>query len=46
VASAEAIAWICADVRVERELIWLTLPMAVWIWLAVLPALALAASDP
>jgi hypothetical protein len=38
--------WICVAVRLDRELMLPTLPMAVWIWAAVLPALLLAASDP
>jgi hypothetical protein len=43
-ARAEAMAWICADVRFERELMLPTLPMAAWIWVAVLPDLVLEAS--
>ena len=43
-ARAVAIAWICADVRFEKELMAPTLPMAAWIWVAVLPALVLEAS--
>jgi hypothetical protein len=44
--NAAAMAWICALVSVESDLIPLTLAIADWIWVSDLPDLLLEASTP